>query len=324
MSSINSRIFIVNNKNAVYYNGEPFVDLKHRKISWTIMKNLKYIFISKMFCLLLFVMLQNGQNVSAQMKMSLGERDFNVAAAENNKLQYSLQWSLGKKTQTGWNLYVPLIQHTLNTNAEVDDTKFAEAVFEWQKENKIAADGIIDNETLFSFITFWQSRRIKPVIQATDDLLLTAPISNFFDPTRDIELLKVEKETFKAYKKMLKAAVADKSLGLKVDREGNLIEEEKFLKMISTYRSPEYQAGLRKKQPNASRAQIAFVSPHFTGRALDIYVGGEPVTTRDDNRAIQIKTPAYLWLVKNAGKFGFYPYFYEPWHWEYVPQNLGK
>jgi LAS superfamily LD-carboxypeptidase LdcB len=26
---------------------------------------------------------------------------------------------------------------------------------------------------------------------------------------------------------------------------------------------------------------------------------------------------AYRWLVRNAERFGFCPYFYEPWHWEY-------
>jgi LAS superfamily LD-carboxypeptidase LdcB len=57
-------------------------------------------------------------------------------------------------------------------------------------------------------------------------------------------------------------------------------------------------------------------SPHFTGRALDVYVGGDPVDTKDANRAIR-STPAYQWLVRNAERFGFRPY-YEPWHWEYV------
>jgi LAS superfamily LD-carboxypeptidase LdcB len=51
---------------------------------------------------------------------------------------------------------------------------------------------------------------------------------------------------------------------------------------------------------------------------LDLYVGGDPVDTKDANRAIQVKTPIYQWLVRNADKFGFRPYFYEPWHWEYV------
>jgi len=48
-------------------------------------------------------------------------------------------------------------------------------------------------------------------------------------------------------------------------------------------------------------------------------VGGEPVSTDDRNRAIQVNTKVYQWLVKNAESFGFYPYFYEPWHWEYRP-----
>jgi len=30
------------------------------------------------------------------------------------------------------------------------------------------------------------------------------------------------------------------------------------------------------------------------------------------------QTPTYRWLVKNAGRFGFVPYVYEPWHWEWV------
>src|SRR5258707_428721 len=66
--------------------------------------------------------------------------------------------------------------------------------------------------------------------------------------------------------------------------------------------------------------RLAVNSPHFTGRALDLYVGGDPVDTGDANRAVQVNTPVYKWLVKNADKFGFYPYYYEPWHWEYKPE----
>ena len=63
---------------------------------------------------------------------------------------------------------------------------------------------------------------------------------------------------------------------------------------------------------------MAVNSPHFTGRALDVYVGGEPVDTQDSNRALQVQTPVYQWLVRNAERFGFRPYCYEPWHWEFV------
>jgi LAS superfamily LD-carboxypeptidase LdcB len=245
-------------------------------------------------------------------------KDFTKAAVENKNLQYSQTWTFGRKVQKGWYLYVPLIQHTLETDAEPQTPEFAEKISEWQIKNNLIADGVLSRETLYSFVSYWQSRRTKPIILATEEQIITAPISNFYDPTRSVELLKVEKETFAAYKKMIDAAKADERLNLKFDGNGNLSEEEKVFKLISTYRSPEYQASLRKREPNAGRGQLAFVSPHFTGRALDIYVGGEPVTTKDFNRAIQIRTPAYKWLVKNAERFGFIPYFYEPWHWEYV------
>ncbi len=96
------------------------------------------------------------------------------------------------------------------------------------------------------------------------------------------------------------------------------------MKIVSAFRSREYQARLRRESPGSGRAGLATNSPHFTGRALDIYVGGEPVITLDSNRAIQIQTPVYKWLVKNAERYGFFPYFYEPWHWEYIPESLRK
>ena len=90
------------------------------------------------------------------------------------------------------------------------------------------------------------------------------------------------------------------------------------MKIISAFRSREYQEKLRRESPNSGSAGLAVNSPHFTGRALDLYVGGEPVDTRDSNRAVQVETRVYQWLVRNADRFGFRPYCYEPWHWEYV------
>lgn len=242
-------------------------------------------------------------------------KNFSNAARQNARLKKSLRWTFGGKTQTGWYLYVPLIQQTIGTIQAADGARFAGAVAVWQKRNGLLPNGMIDKKTLFEMIKFWQSRRLKKIRQAPENTLLSAPIADFYDPTRDVSLLKVEKETYKAYQKMIAAAAKDLNLQT---ANGKLAEDEKFLKIISSYRSPEYQMSLRRKQPNAGRAQLAVRSPHFTGRALDIYVGGEPVITKDSNRAIQIETPVYQWLVRNAERFGFYPYFYEPWHWEYV------
>jgi hypothetical protein len=59
-------------------------------------------------------------------------------------------------------------------------------------------------------------------------------------------------------------------------------------------------------------------SPHHTGRAIDIHVGGS-ISTSASNVAYQRKQAAFKWLVCNASRFGFYPYTREPWHWEYNP-----
>lgn len=300
-----------------------FLNTSEKRVSF--MKN-KILLLFAILTVCLYSVFTNYQNKSglAQVKSEKTSTYkktstyFDKAAEQNNNLKYSLQWTFSGRTQRGWFLYVPLIQHTLKTEAEPQTPEFAEKIYEWQTKNSLKADGLLEQETLLSFIKYWQSKRFRPIILAEENQLLTAPISYFYDPTRDFELLKVEKETFAAYKKMIDAAIADKDLDLKKDENGNLSGEEKFLKLISTYRSPAYQAALLKSQPNASRAQLAFISPHFTGRALDIYVGGEPVITKDFNRLIQVNTPIYKWLVKNAERFGFYPYFYEPWHWEYV------
>ncbi len=244
---------------------------------------------------------------------------FSGAALANTNLKKSLRWTFGKKAQTGWYIYVPLIQHTIKTESEPESNEFAVALSTWQNENALPANGILDEKTLFALIKVWQSRRIPKLYEADEKLLFNAPIADFFDPTRERNLLNVEREAYTAYKKMVAAAAKD--LGLKIEK-GNLTGEDKFLTIISAHRSRAYQEQLRKKEPTAGRAQLAFFSPHFTGRALDIYVGGEPVTTKDENRAVQVETKVYKWLVKNAEGFGFYNYFYEPWHWEYVPENL--
>lgn len=249
---------------------------------------------------------------------SVSSRTFIKSAAVNFSYISNLKWHFGGKPQTGWYLYSALIQKEIGTQSSPETAEFAASLADWQAANDLLPNGILDKQTLDVFIKLWQSRRLNSSLYPTDEQLFAAPIADFYDPTRSADLLKLERETYAAYKKMLAAAIADKTLNLKVTKTGELAPDEKFLRIVSAFRSREYQEQLRKKEPNSGRAGLAKNSPHFTGCALDIYVGGEPVTTKDPNRMIQIQTPAYKWLVKNAHRFGFYPYFYEPWHWEYV------
>jgi D-alanyl-D-alanine carboxypeptidase len=240
-------------------------------------------------------------------------------AQRNAVLRNELPWVLGGKAQRGWYLYTPLISVLLDTKRDPATDGFASALAGWQKKGGLAGSGILDEETFYAMVGYWQGRRLKSRDIPPPEQLITAPVSDFYDPTRDEELRRVERQTYAAYKRMIAAAISDRSLKLaSVKGAKELAPGEKYLKIISAFRSREYQEKLRRETPNAGRAGLAVNSPHFTGRALDLYVGGEPVETNDPNRAVQIRTPVYLWLVRNAERFGFRPYFYEPWHWEYV------
>ena len=70
------------------------------------------------------------------------------------------------------------------------------------------------------------------------------------------------------------------------------------------------------------------MSPHQSGRALDIHVGEKEIRlgasqARDGAKGVrELWVPlAYAWLVQNAGRFGFRPYLFEGHyhHWEYNP-----
>jgi hypothetical protein len=259
-----------------------------------------------------------GDSAPGDPAAALKKKEAEEAARTNALLRTDLKWLFGGKQQKGWYLYTLLIQRLIDTDNEPVSPKFASAVAHWQEKAALKSTGILDDETLYAMIAAWQAARLKDKTPAQPDQLLIAPITDFYDPTRAEELRMVEKQTYAAYKRMIAAAVAERSLQLAHTRDGELAPDEKYLKIVSAFRSREYQEKLRREAPSAGSAGLAMNSPHFTGRALDLYVGGDPVDTRDANRAIQVEGKVYKWLVKHAEKYGFRPYCYEPWHWEYV------
>ena len=268
-----------------------------------------------------FVALAVVRDIAAFSQRKSAPAAFAPAAKHNAVLRTELNWMLGGKPQRGWYLYTPLISSLLHTEKDDTSVGFASALARWQATAGIKPSGVLDEESFYAMISYWQGLRLKDRSVAQPDQLITAPISDFYDPTRAVELLQVERQTYAAYKRMVAAAVSDRSLGLARNvkgPKGQLAPTEKYLKIISAFRSREYQDQLRREAPNSGSAGLAVNSPHFTGRALDLYVGGEPVDTSDSNRALQVQTRVYKWLVRNAERFGFRPYFYEPWHWEYV------
>ncbi len=109
------------------------------------------------------------------------------------------------------------------------------------------------------------------------------------------------------------------------------LDDDVRLQAISGYRSHAYQLGIfrRKLARGQTVAEILAVnaapgySEHHSGNALDIGTPGEPAAEESFER-----TPAFAWLSRHAGEFGFsmsYPrdnphgIVYEPWHWLYAP-----
>jgi hypothetical protein len=261
------------------------------------------------------------RDLAAFSQLKLTPSSLRAAAKRNALLRTELNWTLGGRPQRGWDLYTPLISSLLHTENDSVSAGFASALARWQATAGLRPSGVLDEESFYAMISYWQGRRLKDRSIAQPAQLLTAPILDFYDPTRAVELRQVEHQTYAAYKRMVAAAIADRSLGLAHNMKGTkgqLAPAEKYLKIISAFRSREYQEQLRREAPKSGSAGLAVNSPHFTGRALDLYVGGEPVDTNDSNRAVQVQTRVYRWLVRNAERFGFRPYFYEPWHWEYV------
>lgn len=259
----------------------------------------------------------NGPSVE---KAALNAK-FGGAAAENGRSVSAMNWNFGGRVQTGWEIYEPLIADTIGTPFDAASPEFAAALSKWQSIRGLTPTGVLDEDTLWNFTRYWQSLRLGRSDFPGPDKLISAPIIDFYDPTRDADLLQLEKDTYAAYKRMIAAAAKDLSRDVHFTRTGELAPGEKYLRIVSAFRSQEYQDQLRAKSPGSGRAALAIHSAHNTGQALDIYVGGDPVSTKDPNRLLQTQTPVYKWLVKNAKRFGFYNYFYEPWHWEYVPDR---
>ncbi len=239
---------------------------------------------------------------------------------ENARLESSLAWAFGGKIQRGWAIYLPLICQTIGADlakARGAESDFAVRLAVWQRDNGVRDSGTLDAETWKQMITMWQANRLKNRETPPPAQMMLAPTIDFWDLERPAEQRYVERATYDAYKRMVRAAIADSSLNLRATSNGELSIAEKQLKIVSAYRSRERQAQLRRESPNSGRAGLAVNSPHFSGRALDLYIAGDPVDTKDSNRMLQTSTPLYRWLVQNASRYGFKPYFYEPWHWEF-------
>lgn len=243
---------------------------------------------------------------------------FEAAAARNAVDIDALAWMPYGPPETGWRTYAPRIAVEIASNCAWESPGFANALAGWQRAHGRKPTGVMDQDTFSQMKVRWHLQRPFVVLSRHGDcpaapdpaLLATARPEEVYGP-RPMQL---RADALAAYRRMVAdARAADPAIAR--DRQALLI--------FSGYRSPienDLTCLLQGGCDNVTRAPC---SAHRTGLAFDIIVGAAPGgrvdSTENGNRLFQSQTPTYLWLVRNAHRYGFVNYVFEPWHWEWSP-----
>ncbi|MBO9500716.1 D-alanyl-D-alanine carboxypeptidase family protein [Brevundimonas sp. A19_0] len=253
----------------------------------------------------------------AQEDCNAGPGSRGIAVANGYSADW-LMWQPFDQTERGWLTYLPLIQKEIGTRCAPDTPGFAQALATFQKRYDRVPNGLFDRGTFQVFKGVWQERRPFVMARVADICPEPPPQSElgYLDPDEEhadrmVRLLQYD--VLNAYRLMVRAARAEVP---------EIADNPELLQIFSSYRDPDADTARCATEGNCDGLRRAACSPHRTGTAIDIYVGhlaGHGVdSTRWANRRHQSRGPAYRWLVENAARFGFVPYAYEPWHWEWT------
>jgi D-alanyl-D-alanine carboxypeptidase len=237
------------------------------------------------------------------------------AAADNARTLSEMPFNLFGRPEMGWEVYAPVVAREISTDCPANSEGFARALAQWRPGG--AKDGRVTPAVLTAVKASAQARR--PIVKRAGQRVCPDPPSQEALSTARREesyggkTIELRTGALEAYRAMAAAAR---------DEEPQIRRDARFLTIFSAYRSPEYDAARCLRDNNCNGVTRAVCSPHRTGLAMDIYVGQAPDygpdSSADPNRLAQSRTPAYAWLVRNAGRFGFVGYAFEPWHWEWT------
>ena len=241
-----------------------------------------------------------------------------AAAAQANAASLRTHaWAPFGRAEAGWETYAPLIARELRTVCAPQSPGFAAALAAWQADQRLPADGVL-TAAVFS--------RLKGVIQTRRPFVRLSAQGVCPNPPAEASLAKADRAegyagkalqlrpgALAAYRRLAAAARAE---------DAAIASDPRNLTIFSGYRSPSADAARCAREGNCNGIVRATCSPHRTGLAIDVYVGQAPGfgpdSTADTNRRFMSHTAAYRWLVANADRFGFLPYPFEPWHWEWT------
>ena len=237
-----------------------------------------------------------------------------VASKANQASLYALAWSPFGKLETGWATYAPLISREIGAACPADSAAFAAKYAQWQARKGLPVDGIFKPGDFEQLNHTLELRR--PFVQLTaKGLCPAAPDESTLTSARPAETfggkaVRLRPGALAAYRRMVAAA-----------RTAGVGSHAPMLELISGYRSPTEEAA-RCEDGSCNTLTRATCSSHRTGLAMDLYLepapGADPTSASDENRRHMAGSLEYRWLVANADRFGFLPYAYEPWHWEWA------
>lgn len=245
-----------------------------------------------------------------------GEARYQHAAFVNAGNLYSLSFAPFHRPERGWLTYAPLIATEIGTRCSPTSPGFASALAAWQNKRGLTPTGQVDDTTFTFMKAVWQDERPFvltsrfgcPAPPDPSQLANAAPNEGYMG--KPVQLVP---GALAAYRRMVAAARAQVPA---------IRANPQYFQIFSAYRSPEYDAARCATEHNCNGIVRATCSAHRTGRAMDIYVGSAPGfgpdSTDDANRLVMTQSPAYRWLVLNARNYGFVPYAFEPWHWEWI------
>ena len=244
------------------------------------------------------------------------QQDSDLPAARINGASLpTLAWSPFGRAEIGWEIYLPLIQREIGAFCSADSAAFADALAAWQRSHRLPSDGIMSQATFAIMLVDIELRR--DFVRLTRDGHCPDAHPLVIETHRDEgyagKPALMRAGTLGAYRRMVATARSEIP---------EIAADPRNLTIFSAYRRPDAEAARCAANGDCDGVARARCSAHRTGLAVDIYMGQAPGfgpdSAADANRLFISRGATYRWLVGNAALFGFVPYPYEPWHWEWT------